>query len=826
MLLWHTWSDSDSAALDEVLQTFREIHPDVSIKQQSFVDMDEMLDQFQVAANAGLGPDLLITSGQHVRTLANAHLIDHIDDAIDDSIVQRYNPAALQSLQYGDWTYGLPIAMDTLMLYYDNRLVEQPATTLDGLLAEAAQGRLVAMTTSFVDAFWGVNAFGGSLFDEERRVILDQGGFANWLAWLKEARDAPGMLLDSNREVLRNRFIEDGVAYYVGYASEYSTIIDGINRAAANSAGADNATVDSATVSSATVGSAAVDSTEGTVGKGEKNIGVAVLPAGPTGGAAPFLSVQGLLFSSISSENQRLIALEFAKFLTNVEQQSTLMRETRLVPANNRVRVNPRLDPIVANFLAQARVAVPIRNISEMDAVFRYGGDAYTRVLEGVLDPAEASVTVTAAINQANGFDMVADTTQECSFIGTIYLGYVATARQEAALTSALSQLQQQCPFLIVEAEPIDLMSSASDGAANALSAGNSVEAGVSLTTTLDLSLLDASTIEMLASRLSTVLTTEGRLDLLLTPHRLIPALADRAQLRDLSTIVAAETLQRYRPAAVDAMRYQGKLYGLPMSINLDALYYNRSLVSEPAHTLDELLQQASAGVPVTLDTTFRHAFWGGATFGGRLLDEQGELAIREEPFINWLRWLEDARANANLGLTPDRETLLTRFINGEAAYYIAGTEMLQPLQRQMGADVVGVARLPSGPSGDAGPLLTATGLLFNSRLSETQMQLALSVANYLTGVESQILFFDMADQLPTNIGLNISAEEPLAAFQEQARSGVLLSNSSAVDLVIQQGNSIYDAALYEDIAPQEAVDNLLRTIDEALAQEEVENDE
>ena len=48
--------------------------------------------------------------------------------------------------------------------------------------------------------FGVVQAFGGRLFGEEYRVILDRGGFANWLAWLKDARDTPGMILDSNRE--------------------------------------------------------------------------------------------------------------------------------------------------------------------------------------------------------------------------------------------------------------------------------------------------------------------------------------------------------------------------------------------------------------------------------------------------------------------------------------------------------------------------------------------------------------------------------------------------------------------------------------------------
>jgi len=773
MLLWHTWTNGDVAALNDVLATFQEIHPDVMIMQQQFADVDDMLTQFQVAADAGLGPDLLIAPGQEIRTLADERLILPIDSAIDESTMLRYEPASLDSLRYNDELFGLPATLDTLVLYYNTNLVERPVSTLDALLADAVQGRTVAMSTNFIDAFWGVQAFGGSLFDTDHRVILDRGGFANWLAWLREARDAPGMLLDSNREVLRNRFIEDGVSYYIGYASEYSLIVDG---------------------------------TEEIEGKGVDAVGVAVLPAGPNGGAAPFLAVQAFLFSTVSSDNQRELALEVAKFVTNAEQQSTMMRETRLVPVNNRVRVNARLNPIVASFTAQARAAVPILNIPEMDAVFRYGGDAYTRVLEGGLDPAEASTSVTAAMNEANQLETLAVAGQGCNRVGTLYLGYLSGDRREAALAEVLLQLQRKCPLIIVNTVPITL-----DTATVSLT-GNTTN---TVTAPVDAATLDASALDDLSSRLATALAAEGRLDLLLAPHRWIPNLVANEQLSDLSTLIDAETLQRYRPVAVDAMRYDGHLYGLPMAITLDGLYYNRTMVTEPARTLDELQQQAASGIPVALDYTFRHGFWGIPAFGGQLLNEQGEVTLGPESFANWLSWLEGSHNDSNLLLLPDRSSALANFLGQSSAYYVAGPELFAQLQNELGADVVGVSRLPSGPDGDAGPLLTATGLLFSSRLSETQLQLALTVANHLTNVESQEIFFEVADQIPTNIGLNVAAEEPLSALIEQARSAVLLVNTPAIDLLMREGDEAYRAVFEEGVAPEEAVDALLRVVNE-----------
>jgi maltose-binding protein MalE len=333
---------------------------------------------------------------------------------------------------------------------------------------------------------------------------------------------------------------------------------------------------------------------------------------------------------------------------------------------------------------------------------------------------------------------------------------------------------------------------------------------------TLDALTLDASAADAVSARLATALAAEGRLDLLLVPHRWIPTLVANEELRELSTLIDAETLQRYRPVAVEAMRYQGGLYGLPLTVNLDVLYYNRTLVEEPARTLAELQQQAAAGTPIALDYTFRHAFWGIPAFGGQLIDAQGQLALGQGSFVNWLSWLQQARDTANLLLLPDRSVLLTRFLNRNSAYYVAGPAALPQLQAALGADTVGVARLPSGPDGDAGSLLTATGLLFSDRLSASQLELAFTVANYLTSIQSQRTFFAMADQIPTNIGFDVPPEAPLAAVAEQVQAGVLLVNLPVIDLLLRQGDSVYQAVLEEGVAPEVAVEELLRAVAEA----------
>lgn len=361
ILLWHTWGEVETEALQTVIMRFTTIHPGVSVRHQRFTSLTDLLAEFENAADSGLGPDLISAPSGSVQALADLGLIDPLDGLLPETVVVRYTTNILETLRYNGRLYGLPEALNPMVLYYDRAIVSAPPTTLETLLAEAMEGRVVVMGVSFYDAFWGVQAFGGQLFDEEGQIALDQGGFADWLAWLKRSREAPGMILDTNREVLRNRFVEDGVAYYFGEASEFNLLVDAM---------------------------------------GIDRVGVALLPAGPEGAAGPFLTVQGLLFSTVSSANQRRLALEFATFLTNTEQSASLMRAARRAPANMRVRVNPRLNPGIANIVAQARMAVPMRHIPEVTVALAVGGETYMRVLEGVIEPDEAALELTRAIEE------------------------------------------------------------------------------------------------------------------------------------------------------------------------------------------------------------------------------------------------------------------------------------------------------------------------------------------------------------------------------------------------------------------------------------------
>lgn len=739
VLLWHAWTGEKATALTEVLARFHAISPDVVVKQQAFANADDMLTQFQVAAAAGLGPDLILAPSQWIPALRSAHLIDEIGYVLPGTTIERYLPAALTALRDGDRLYGIPVTVDTTVLYYDRRYVEQPVTTLDALLAAATRGQFVEISTTFVDAFWGVSAFGGQLFDAEQRVILDRGGFANWLAWLKDARETPGMILDSNRAALLQRFMTDGVAYYVGNTAEYGAIV--------------------ASRTALTTTAATLTPTE--------QIGVAPLPAGPNGNASPFLQTQGLLFSTVSSTNQRDLALVLAQFITNAEQQTSLMRSAGIIPANRRVRLNPSLEPVVTTFVTQARTALPLPNGTVLASIVRLGNDAYTQVLEGVADPATAAANTTVAMNEANGFTAILSSKMTCQASGTLYLGVALTGPIVDRLQTMVADLRRSCPTMLVNVTPVAL--------------------------------------EEAATRLLAPLAANGRLDFVLAPQSWLLPLATQGVLADLTTHVDIATLQRYRPVAVAALRTRNQLYGLPLAMQVDALYVNRSLAAEPAQTLDELRTQALTGVPITLATDFLHSYWGFTAFGGQLFDSNEQVQLDEGPFADWLAWLKEARDGAGITLVPDQAAAEQRFLAGQSAYLVAAPAFLQPAQERLGANQVGVTLLPAGPGGEGQPLLSSSGFLFSRRLSAPTLALALAFTNYVTSVENQATLLPDAGLLPTNAGVESSTDATLRAFLEQAERAQPMPNIPPLPVVLEMAGAAYPAVLEKNVDPAQA---------------------
>lgn len=358
ILVWHGWTGQEAIILDQLLDQFMAIYPGVTIIHER-KDLAEIGDEFLDEARLGTGPDLLIAPARWEQMLAEAGVIQNLND--QDIDTSSYLPALTEQLHYQGGLYALPLAVHTYALYYNKRMVEKPPATLADLLEQAAEGQPVALETTFYGAFWGVQAFGGRLFDAQGRIALDQKGFADWLAWLKQAQAEPNIILSYDEELLYSLFRDSQVAYYVAGPDRLIALQQAL---------------------------------------GPEVVGVAPLPAGPHQASGPFLQAEALMFNAASTPAQTTLALQLARFLTNEAQQTKLARQAGRVPANARVRIDPRVAPAVVGFMAQTKTAVPLPVISSgFQALFQPGNQIYVQILEGVLEPPEAAQKLTTQLN-------------------------------------------------------------------------------------------------------------------------------------------------------------------------------------------------------------------------------------------------------------------------------------------------------------------------------------------------------------------------------------------------------------------------------------------
>jgi arabinogalactan oligomer/maltooligosaccharide transport system substrate-binding protein len=349
--LWHSWSGAEAVMLSEGLAQFQEIHPDVRIVTVALPE-DQVLEEFNRAGHNGLGPGILIGSDSWIGELGNTGLIRSLSaDEAPSALLDERNASLAR---YQGQLFGVPLFLAPRALYYNKSLVAEPPGSLDELLQEAAAGNRIAFVPRFEEAYWGIQAFGEGLFDDQDRFTLAESGFKEWLTWLVEAQDAPGVILNVDDESLLELFASGEIAYYVAGPQRLARI-------------------------SALMGE-----------EDSSDIGVAPLPAGPHGPAGPLLPAETVLFYAFTSPEQARIANALADFLANQQQGVHFMRELDKVPANPRVRVDRRIYPIVNGFAQQAKTAVVIPNEMPSDLLVAAGNRAYVGVGSGTLTPAEA----------------------------------------------------------------------------------------------------------------------------------------------------------------------------------------------------------------------------------------------------------------------------------------------------------------------------------------------------------------------------------------------------------------------------------------------------
>ena len=118
LLIW-----MDGARAQGLVLIAKKFQKDLGIKV-TIVTPQNITNDFPIAAQAGKGPDILIWAHDKVGEWAGAGLIAPVE--VSNEFANKFFPKAWQAVRYEEGFWGYPIAMETVTLIYNKRLLEGP----------------------------------------------------------------------------------------------------------------------------------------------------------------------------------------------------------------------------------------------------------------------------------------------------------------------------------------------------------------------------------------------------------------------------------------------------------------------------------------------------------------------------------------------------------------------------------------------------------------------------------------------------------------------------------------------------------------------------
>jgi len=372
VVLWHAYRGEEKVALEAVVTQFNAAKASAGVKVTTLaVPYDAFADRITAAVPRGKGPDLFIYAQDRLGGWIEAgNTVEPVDFYLDKPTRDRFLPTTMQAMTYQGTVYGLPLNFKVITMIYNKKLVPKPPTTSAELVAVAKRntsaktGRF-GLAYSYSDFYYHamlMNAFGGGVFDAQRRPVLNSPAnvksFDLLMKWFGTDRILPA---EPSTALITSLFNSGKAAIVFSGPWLLGEIASTVN------------------------------------------YGLAPLPTLAEAGGAPmrpWMTVEGV-FVAAPSKNKDA-AFEFAKYLTDVAAAKVMALRGRQTPSNLAVYGDPQVaaDPILQAFRKQVEVAIPMPNVPEMTMVWSPATTAMNTIVKrsatpkAALDAAQAKVAL------------------------------------------------------------------------------------------------------------------------------------------------------------------------------------------------------------------------------------------------------------------------------------------------------------------------------------------------------------------------------------------------------------------------------------------------
>lgn len=198
--LWHQMQPEDRAVLARVVQKYDNALPDVEI-EVIFKETEDLRSNYQSAALAGLGPDLIYGPSDQVGPLATMQFIQPLDDFFDPREFARFDDRAV--VKFKGKTYQLADRIGNhLALVYNKKLMPVPPQNTDEFIRMGKEATKDLNGDGVTDQ-WGIvwnftepfffipwlSGFGGWVLDDDGQPTLNTEAAANAFRFVRSLRE-------------------------------------------------------------------------------------------------------------------------------------------------------------------------------------------------------------------------------------------------------------------------------------------------------------------------------------------------------------------------------------------------------------------------------------------------------------------------------------------------------------------------------------------------------------------------------------------------------------------------------------------------------------
>lgn len=312
--------------------------------------------------------------------------------------------------------------------------------------------------------------------------------------------------------------------------------------------------------------------------------------------------------------------------------------------------------------------------------------------------------------------------------------------------------------------------------------------------------------------------TGEGP-DLLIGQADWAGGLSEAGLILPLDDLIADTELEgQISDSAWGTMAYAGNRYGVPVTLDGVALYYNSDII-DPDDVPEDLEELIEVGLELTegddVGLVFNNGFYHSAgiyfALGGELFNENGEnLWNSDDAAARYLEIHQDVFQNAQALISGDNAL----FREGRAAMIIDGQWNLNTYKEDLG-DSLGVALLPEVDGEPWRPFVGGKGFYVNS--TSTNLDAALAFLTYVTSAEGLALGAEIAGHVPT--GVDVELDDPLiAVFAEQLSAGMPLPTDPAMGSYWEPMGNAITAVTEGGEDPEAAATAAQDTVEERLS--------